>query len=98
MAVDGSNSYRCRCIYCCYLATAHADLGQFDDAWRCIGEAMTAIETTKERWCEAEVHRIAGEIALKSPSRTRRKRKRISSVRSRSRARSKQSPGNCARR
>ena len=28
---------------------------------------MTAMETTKERWCEAEVHRIAGEIALKSP-------------------------------
>jgi predicted ATPase len=28
---------------------------------------MTAIETTKERWSEAEVHRIAGEIALKSP-------------------------------
>jgi hypothetical protein len=26
---------------------------------------MTAIETTKEKWCEAEVHRIAGEIALK---------------------------------
>ena len=22
---------------------------QFDDAWRCIGEAMTAVETTKER-------------------------------------------------
>ena len=28
---------------------------------------MTAIETTKERWWEAEVNRIAGEIALKSP-------------------------------
>ena len=28
---------------------------------------MTAVETTKERWCEAEVNRIAGEIALKSP-------------------------------
>jgi len=28
---------------------------------------MTAIETTKERWFEAEVYRIAGEIALKSP-------------------------------
>jgi predicted ATPase len=25
------------------------------------------METTKERWCEAEVHRIAGEIALRSP-------------------------------
>jgi predicted ATPase len=51
-----------------YLATAHAKLNQFDDAWRCIGEAMTAIDiTTKERWCEAEVHRVAGEIALMSP-------------------------------
>jgi predicted ATPase len=28
---------------------------------------MTAIETTGERWFEAEVNRIAGEIALKSP-------------------------------
>ncbi len=28
---------------------------------------FTAIETTKEKWCEAEVNRIAGEIALKSP-------------------------------
>jgi predicted ATPase len=50
-----------------YLAKAYAELGQFDEAWRCIGEAMTAVETTKERWCEAEINRIAGEIALKSP-------------------------------
>jgi predicted ATPase len=28
---------------------------------------MTAIETTKERWCEADIHRMAGEIALMSP-------------------------------
>ena len=47
-----------------YLARAHAELGQFDDAWRCIGEAMVAVETTKETWCEAEVNRVAGEIAL----------------------------------
>jgi predicted ATPase len=25
------------------------------------------VETAKERWCEAEVNRIAGEIALQSP-------------------------------
>jgi predicted ATPase len=25
------------------------------------------VEKTNERWCEAEVHRIAGEIALKAP-------------------------------
>ena len=48
------------------LARAYAGLSQFDDAWRCIGEAMTAVETTKEKWCEAEVHRVAGEIALLS--------------------------------
>jgi len=51
------------------LATAHADSGQFDDAWRCIDKAMTAMHATKERWCEAEAHRVAGEIALKSPQR-----------------------------
>jgi predicted ATPase len=28
---------------------------------------MTAIEKVRERWFEAEVHRLAGEIALKSP-------------------------------
>jgi predicted ATPase len=28
---------------------------------------MTAVETTKERWCEAEINRIAGEITLMSP-------------------------------
>jgi predicted ATPase len=49
------------------LAKAYADLGQFHDAWRCISEAMSGIEKTKERWCEAEVNRIAGEIALMSP-------------------------------
>jgi predicted ATPase len=53
--------------YSSNLAMAYAQLNQFDDAWRCIDEAMTAMETTKERWCEAEVHRMAGEITLSSP-------------------------------
>jgi predicted ATPase/class 3 adenylate cyclase len=53
-------------LYLSYVAKAHAELGQFDDAWRRVGEAMTEIETTKERWQEAEVYRVAGEIALKS--------------------------------
>jgi class 3 adenylate cyclase/predicted ATPase len=50
-----------------HLARVHAELGQFEEAWRCIGEAITAAETTKEKWCEAEIHRTAGEIALMSP-------------------------------
>jgi predicted ATPase len=54
-------------LYLTFLARAHADVGQFDDAWRCIGEVMTTVQTTNERWWEAEVHRTAGEIALKSP-------------------------------
>ena len=28
---------------------------------------MTAVETAKERWYEAEINRIAAEITLKSP-------------------------------
>jgi class 3 adenylate cyclase/predicted ATPase len=53
--------------YLSYLARAHSQLGQFDNAARCIGEAMTALETNKERWHEAEINRIAGEIALLPP-------------------------------
>ena len=54
-------------LWLSYLARANAEIGQFDAATRCIGETMTAAETAKERWCEAEVHRIAGEIALLAP-------------------------------
>ena len=54
-------------LYLSYLARVHAELGQFDDAWRCIGEAMTAVETTKETWFEAEINRITGEITLMVP-------------------------------
>jgi predicted ATPase len=54
-------------IYLSYLARAYAEAGQFDDAWRSIGEATTAVEISKERWCEAEIHRTAGEIVLLSP-------------------------------
>jgi predicted ATPase len=52
-------------LYESCLAKAHAELGQFVDAWRCIGEATRAVEGTKETMFEAEVHRVAGEIALK---------------------------------
>jgi len=37
------------------------------NAWHCIGEALSAVETTKERWYEAEINRIGGEIALRLP-------------------------------
>ena len=43
------------------------NVADFGDAWCCIGEAITAIEKTKERWFEAEVRRTAGEVALNLP-------------------------------
>src|SRR5262249_23697152 len=52
--------------YLTYLAKTYAEIGQLNDAWRCIDEAMMAVETTKEGLWEAEIHRLAGEIARKS--------------------------------
>ena len=54
-------------LFLSYLSNAYAELDQLDDARRCIGEATTAIETTKEKWCEADIHRMAGKIAPLSP-------------------------------
>ena len=78
------------------LASTYAALGKFDDARRCIGEAMNTMETNKERWFEVDVNRIAGEVELKFPEPDTAKAKRISSVRSRSHVNSKRNPGNSA--
>jgi class 3 adenylate cyclase/predicted ATPase len=50
-----------------YLARAHADLGNFEQAWQSIREAISAVETSQEKWCEAEIHQTAGELTLMSP-------------------------------
>jgi hypothetical protein len=44
-----------------HLARAYSELCIFEDARRCIHEAITMVERTKERWCEAEVYRTAGQ-------------------------------------
>jgi predicted ATPase len=54
-------------LYFSFLSRAYAEVEQFDAAQRCMDEAMTMIEASSERWCEAEVHRFAGEIALVQP-------------------------------
>jgi class 3 adenylate cyclase/predicted ATPase len=50
-----------------FLARAYAELGQFGNASRCIREAIVTVQTTNESWYEVDIHRIAGEMALKSP-------------------------------
>ncbi len=52
--------------YLKHLAKANAELGNLDEAWRGIDEAMAAMEATGERLFEADIHRTAGEIALMS--------------------------------
>jgi predicted ATPase len=54
-------------LYLPFLAKAYAQLGKSDDALRCVGEAMQAVQTTKETMFEAEANRMAGEIELMSP-------------------------------
>ena len=56
-----------RPFFLSYEARALSQLGQIGEAWQRVDEAMITIETVKERVWEAEVHRIAGEIALASP-------------------------------
>jgi predicted ATPase len=53
--------------YVSHVARASAELGQFDESWRHIEEALKAIEMTGETWCESDIHRTAGEIALLAP-------------------------------
>jgi predicted ATPase len=47
-----------------YLAYAYAQLGKYEDAKHFIEEAITLANATDERWCEAEINRIAGAIAI----------------------------------
>ena len=46
-----------------YFAKAYTELGKFADASSCISEALTALEKNNDRLWEAEVLRMAGEVA-----------------------------------
>jgi tetratricopeptide (TPR) repeat protein len=47
-------------FFCSLLAEAYAKAGQVQEALEQLAEAMSLIETTQERWFEAEVHRMRG--------------------------------------
>ena len=80
------------------MAVAHTALGQTSEASRCIDEAMTIIKKSEERWYEAEVNRIAGEIALMAPEPDAAKAKECFEQ-ALAIARAQQAnPGSCARR
>ena len=53
--------------YSAQCAIGYANLGQFDSASTNITEALQVVCSTNENLFKAEIHRIAGDIALKSP-------------------------------
>jgi predicted ATPase len=56
-------------LFLSMLGSAFAEVRQFDQARRCIDEAMAPAEASGERWFDAETYRIAGEVELRSPER-----------------------------
>ncbi len=57
--------------YATALAEAEAEAGEIDAALATVEGAIAEIERTGQRWCEAEAHRIRGEILLKrDPAKT----------------------------
>jgi predicted ATPase len=53
-------------MHLAHLIGAYADVGHFDQAQRCVDEAVTLMHQTKERWYESDIHRIAGEVAMRT--------------------------------
>ena len=72
-------------------------LGQFGEAQHHIDQAMAAIEATGERVWTAEVHRLAGEIALSvaEPDAVK-AQAHFEHALAIARQASRQNPGNCA--
>jgi TOMM system kinase/cyclase fusion protein len=49
------------------LAEAYGSIGQVEAGRRVLAEALALIDTTEERWWEAELHRLKGELLLALP-------------------------------
>jgi adenylate cyclase len=48
------------------LATAYRKAGRTDDALALVAEALALVESRDERWWEAEIYRVKGELLLES--------------------------------
>jgi predicted ATPase len=48
------------------LAEAHSSMGQPEAGLTALSEALTLVETTGERYYEAELHRLQGELLLQA--------------------------------
>jgi predicted ATPase len=60
---------RCKNVYAAAISLRCASIlrcWKIEAAYHSVQEAQTAIQATGERWIEAEVNRVAGELAVKS--------------------------------
>jgi TOMM system kinase/cyclase fusion protein len=60
-ATGGVNSTT---LFLALLAEAHGKVGQADEGLRVLAETMGVVNTTEERFWEAEIHRLKGELLL----------------------------------
>jgi predicted ATPase len=63
-ATEGNSERNRRTLYLSHLASAHARLSQPEVALDLLHEAIRTAEATSEKFFEAELHRIRGEILL----------------------------------
>jgi predicted ATPase len=49
------------------LGEVYAKMGQYEQGRHALAEARTIVDKTGERWWEAELHRLEGELALQYP-------------------------------
>ena len=71
MAAMQSMSARCYLSgTLCSLAEAQAKAGQPGEGLTTLAEALAQVETTDERYCEAEIHRLKGELLLMQGDKT----------------------------
>src|SRR5262249_8649638 len=57
-----------RSYFLTLLAEAHGTMGQPDPGLTALAEALTHVDKTGERWYEAEIHRLKGELLLQQNS------------------------------
>ncbi|OKO71910.1 adenylate/guanylate cyclase domain-containing protein [Bradyrhizobium sp. AS23.2] len=63
-AADSNSEWNRRTLYLCHIASAHASLGQPEVGLALLDEAVQQTEATSERFFEAELYRLRGEIRL----------------------------------
>ena len=63
-AVDALGVILGRYFYLAWLANGQLQLGRIDDGLKTLDRAVSLIRKTGSRWCEAEVHRLRGDLQL----------------------------------